>query len=65
MPLTRFFLRHIFAKNKRKSLGANIPKTTPAGKLIFFAKDGEGKSLQKQGKKKIAKFSMLPFRSTR
>ena len=62
MPHTSFFFAaHFFQKYKQKSSSANTSKTTPARKFIFFAKDGEGKSLQKKKIRKNCKIFDISF----
>ena len=65
MPLTRFLFAAHFCQKQAKKFKREYLKATGARTLVFFAKDGERKSLQKKTIKKIVKFSMFPFCSTR
>ena len=58
MPLTHSFSQHIFAKNKQKSSSANISKTTPARKVIFFCKRWRRKKSPKKETKNCKFFDV-------
>ena len=61
MPLTRFLFAAHFCKKRAKKFRREYFKNYTSKKADFFAKDGEGKSLQKTKIKKNCKIVNVSF----